>query len=422
MQRLLAFLTVFAIFGGISVSNANSLQEDHIVIGDERTVGITGPYGGVGCGGALIAPRIVYTAAHCVARRLKADISADTTGSPIVSGMIPGYIADLYVYMPGVDVDASPDKKVKVIAQFASPKYEDSSHACGTDSNKKCHPSLYDFAILILEKEISTTSYRIATSQEISEFVQSKSLVFGIGYGPKKYYPANSGVMGIQSQPGIYYANLRNNSEYIWQGTELNTPYIPYMTIQTKCAIACAGIISGSPLWIEKNGESIYLGAVSATNGPTAQVNPNDSIWKDPFWSINGGGEYYTAQAFPDVIEDAKKFLAEQTIIEAKVAAELKAKQEADAKAAAELKAKQEADAKAAAELKAKQEADAKAAAELKAKQDLEARIAAELKAKQEAEAKTALLKKTTITCVKGKLVKKVTGVKPVCPKGYKKK
>jgi hypothetical protein len=30
--------------------------------------------------------------------------------------------------------------------------------------------------------------------------------------------------------------------------------------------------------------------------------------------------------------------------------------------------------------------------------------------------------KKVTITCVKGKLTKKVTGVKPVCPKGYKKK
>ncbi|MEY4959419.1 MAG: hypothetical protein RL271_793, partial [Actinomycetota bacterium] len=29
--------------------------------------------------------------------------------------------------------------------------------------------------------------------------------------------------------------------------------------------------------------------------------------------------------------------------------------------------------------------------------------------------------KKTTITCVKGKLVKKVTALKPVCPKGYKK-
>jgi membrane protein involved in colicin uptake len=81
------------------------------------------------------------------------------------------------------------------------------------------------------------------------------------------------------------------------------------------------------------------------------------------------------------------------------------------------LRAKQEAEAKAA-ELKAKQEAEV--AAELKAKQEAEAMAAAELKAKQEADAKAAALKKTTITCVKGKLTKKVTAVKPKCPSGYK--
>lgn len=125
----------------------------------------------------------------------------------------------------------------------------------------------------------------------------------------------------------------------------------------------------------------------------------------------------------------------------AKAAAELKIKQEAEAKVAADLKAKQDAEAKAAADLKAKLEAEAKvvadkAAAELKAKQEAEAeaklaadKIAADLKIKQEAEAKVAAekaaaaaRKKTTITCVKGKLTKKVTAVKPVCPKGYKKK
>jgi hypothetical protein len=118
-----------------------------------------------------------------------------------------------------------------------------------------------------------------------------------------------------------------------------------------------------------------------------------------------------------------------------KAAAELKAKQEAEAKAAAELKAKQDAEAKAAAELKAKQDAEAtaelkikqeaelKAAAELKAKKDAEeaaAKVAAELKAKQEGAAKTAVLKKTTIVCVKGKLSKKITAIKPKCPTGYK--
>jgi hypothetical protein len=177
--------------------------------------------------------------------------------------------------------------------------------------------------------------------------------------------------------------------------------------------------------------------------------------------------------------EDAKN--AADLEAKQKAAAELKAKQEADARAAADLKAKQEADAKAAAdkvaadkvvadlkeaaELKAKQEAAVKAAAELKAAADKAAaelkaatdKAAADLKAKLEAEAKAATAKaladkaaaeklladtkaaaakiladakakaaaatkKTTITCVKGKLTKKVTAVKPVCPKGYTKK
>ena len=92
----------------------------------------------------------------------------------------------------------------------------------------------------------------------------------------------------------------------------------------------------------------------------------------------------------------------------------LQAEAQAEAKAAAELKAKQDAEAKAAAELKAKQEAEAKAVAEAKA--------AAELKAKQDAEAAATKSKKSTITCIKGKLTKKVVAVNPICPKGYKKK
>jgi hypothetical protein len=151
----------------------------------------------------------------------------------------------------------------------------------------------------------------------------------------------------------------------------------------------------------------------------------------------------------------------------AKAAAELKAKQDAEAKAAAELKAKQEAEAKAAAELKAKQEAEAKAAAEktlcdanrnqLLSVQnslliaiksypksstslsdtairlsnalssvcistvtlsDFKAEVAVAISQAKVMEVK----KTTTITCIKGKLTKKVTAVNPKCPAGYKKK
>ena len=44
----------------------------------------------------------------------------------------------------------------------------------------------------------------------------------------------------------------------------------------------------------------------------------------------------------------------------------------------------------------------------------------AELKAKQEADAKAAAKKKSTITCTKGKITKKVTALNPKCPSGYK--
>jgi hypothetical protein len=174
------------------------------------------------------------------------------------------------------------------------------------------------------------------------------------------------------------------------------------------------------------------------------QLNPRS------LWGQVGGDEFISKQEYvPAKIEVSEDLLIplearvaalnlsgepqriyEQKYLEFKrnrddKAAELKARQEAEAKAAAELKARQEAEAKAVAELKAKQEAEAKAVAELKAKQEAEVaatKAALELKAKQEAEAKASATKKQSITCIKGKLTKKVSAVKPKCPTGYKKK
>ena len=79
-------------------------------------------------------------------------------------------------------------------------------------------------------------------------------------------------------------------------------------------------------------------------------------------------------------------------------------------------------------------EANAKAAAIKDAQKLTEAKIEAERKLTEAkalaekivAEAKAASTisanKKTTITCIKGKLSKKITALKPVCPSGYKKK
>jgi len=64
------------------------------------------------------------------------------------------------------------------------------------------------------------------------------------------------------------------------------------------------------------------------------------------------------------------------------------------------------------------QEAKARALAEANAKAEAEARALIDA-AKKAAAAKA---KRTTITCVKGKAVKKVTGLRPKCPAGFKKR
>lgn len=68
------------------------------------------------------------------------------------------------------------------------------------------------------------------------------------------------------------------------------------------------------------------------------------------------------------------------------------------------------------------QDAQAKADAEARAKAQAELDAQARAKAEAEAKARAALAKKKTITCVKGKVVKKVTALKPICPKGFTKK
>jgi hypothetical protein len=108
----------------------------------------------------------------------------------------------------------------------------------------------------------------------------------------------------------------------------------------------------------------------------------------------------------PDITEG--KLLIESKLVGKSTRYQEKLKRLEDALAA---KAAADALAKAEAEAKAKLEAIAKATAEEKAKAD--AKVLA---------AKLAAAKKSTITCVKGKVVKKVTGTKPKCPSGFSKK
>jgi hypothetical protein len=380
------FLLLIAISLIIETFPTNAVEYGQIAIGDPNAVRVN-----QGSSGFLYSDRIVFIAAH------------------LLESMSPDYWErDGFVYAPGVK-STTDQKKYMIEKVFKSSTYRTRT---ATDDTR-----LNDFAILILKESIPMKNrVQVATIADFQNFINEKAPVQMVGYGyqnssqrvdPQGWnnrdpYKLTSYLVSGEDLI-IYY---KDNSRFIRPNQSILDYGIPN---NEKYGSVCDGD-SGAGFFVEKGDVRYYLGPVGGS-----QAGITNCYGPSQFIPPSGGMSGITATyKFLDLIKDAETYVANVKSQEQQKAAE--------AKAAAELKAKQEAEAKAAAELQAKQEAEAKAAAELKAKQEAEAKAAAELKAKQEADARASALKKITITCVKGKIVKKVTGVKPTCPVGYKKK
>jgi hypothetical protein len=310
------------------------------------------------------------------------------------------------VFAPGVK--NGPNNK-KYFAQkiLKAPTYR---ARVGTDNTR-----VDDFAIIILRESMPMrNSVQVASPADIESFIREKTPVEMVGYGFQNE-SSRTDLQWRNSQSPHKMTSVLVSGEDLrkyystYQGwVEPNQTILDYgVPNSEKSGSNCDGD-SGAGFFVQKGDVRYYLGAAG---GSQAGITNCRSFLKFP--PTGGMSGVNPTHKFLALIKEAEEFVANEKKLEAakeeaRVAAELKAKQEADERARVE------------AELKAKLDAEAKAAAELKAKQEAEAKAAAELKAKQEAEAKAAALKKTTITCVKGKLTKKVTAIKPKCPSGYK--
>jgi V8-like Glu-specific endopeptidase len=380
MKKL--FILLFSFLSLVLPTPANSVEFGQDATGDPNAVNIQGY-----ASGFLYSERIIFTAAH-VLDEFKIQSNGDTNG---------------FVFAPGV-VDKTNEKRYKIIKAFIPKTFV---HA--TQSTQP----IDDFAVIVIEEDMPLKiKTMIATEQQLIDFAQAKTKIEMVGYGLQNGNQRNDQQYLIRAPHKL--------TSYLYSPEMMNIHYSQYGNLppfwkniewgavsMQSTGTTCAGD-SGSGYFVQQNSVRYYVG--TAGNGLG-----NSNCKADGTYSISPGGAvswFPNPNKFLDLVKNAELFVEEQKRFEFLKVEEIRI--------AAELKAKQEADAKAASELKAKQDTDAKVAEELKAKQELEAKVAAEMKAKQEADAKTLILKKITITCFKGNSFKKVTAIKPICPKGYK--
>ena len=311
----------------------------------------------MGASGFLYSDRIVFTVAHTIEYFGNAG----------------------YLFAPGVK-NGSDNKKYWPQKILMAPTYR---ARVGTDNTR-----VDDFAIIILRESMPMrNSVQVASPADLETFIREKATVEMVGYGFQN--------VAMRTDLQARYNNSPHKmTSVLVSGDDLRKYYAAYpLWHQPNQTMLDFGIPndatngsvcdgdSGAGFFVQKSNVRYYLGAVGGQQAGITNCNaPLGSF--APNGGMSGISPTYK---FLALIKEAEDFVANEKKLEA-------------AKEAARV----------AAELKAKQDADERV------------RVEAELKAKQEAEAKAAALKKTTITCVKGKLTKKVTSVKPKCPTGFK--
>ena len=385
-NRIIALATTIILVIGQALSiasPAHSVEFGQDATGDPNAVKVGG------ASGFLYSDRIVLTAAHVI----------DSTGG------VAYWEREGVIYPPGI-VRMQGQRRFKVQKILIAPTYRP---RIGDDQTR-----IDDFAIIILQESIPMKNeVVIANHEDIVRFIKDKTPVFMVGYGlqnPSQRVSFEWGSMSPMKMTSYVVSGeaLRDyykvNANMLYQ--KPNQSMLDYGIPNTEQEGSVCDGDSGAGFFAETGNTRFYLGPVG---GQQAGIPNCTNLAK---FGMGGGMSGITASIkFLSLIKSAENIVAEDKrkefaiAEEARLAAELKAKQEAEARAEAAAKAKAEEEAK----LKAEAEAQAKAEAELKAKQEAEAKAAAEKK-------------KMTITCVKGKLTKKVTAAKPKCPVGYKKK
>ncbi len=376
MRNRLALIASILALALLTPMSADGVEFGQDATGDPNAVWV------MGASGFLYSDRIVFTAAHTI----------DAGGGD-------NFVNASYLFAPGVK-NGSNNKKYWAQKVLKAPTFRDRSDADGT--------RIDDFGIIILRESMPMrNTVQVASPADIESFIREKAIVELVGYG------LQNAAMRTDLQ-ARYNNSPHKMTSVLVAGDELRQYYNsspgllrPNQTIlglgmrnSEKTGSNCDGD-SGSGIFHQKGNVRYYI---APTGGSQAGIK---NCYDNQQFAPAGGMTGITpTHKFLALIKEAEDFVANEKKLEAakleeeRLAAELKAKQEAEEKARIE------------AELKAKLEAEAKIAAEAAAKVAAEAALLA--KKKSQDLAKKRYLGKT---CAKLKSVKNVSGIKFICVK-----
>lgn len=304
LAALIAFMVTVHVIPAIAIYGGSPAAGNPIVVGLLASQSATS----AGCSGALVAPRVVMTAAHCLTRPAE----------------------NVWISAPGTD-----------LRDINTLRIQGEKYFIPTTFSMSNFPYQNDFGIIVLKSPFpNAQTLEIAKLEEVKKWMLEESSITHLGYGCTEL---------VDSPPCKETSPTPNQLTTVFS-KEIPTQFsslIPGTFSVTKISVEktiCGGD-SGSPILKVVSGKTVYVGSQSSSNGAGCTKTCN----------IVCVATQGLPSANVELVESAFRYVTAVSATTPTVTP-------------------------------------------------------------------TPTIKKITITCIKGKLIKKVTATVPKCPTGYKKK